>query len=134
MLFVSVVIFCLVGAGLIGMGYKYITAVPPLDYHADILSGTTVTDEVKMILGALYKVMGGAFTALGAGMILIALTGVWNDLFLAKVTVMAMSGIAGWFAITAAKHVEDQTKTKTPWRIAAGLSGLSVLGFVLSLL
>ncbi|MDB2407174.1 hypothetical protein N9W17_01400 [Jannaschia sp.] len=134
MLVVSVVIFCLVGLGLIGMGYRFISADPPVDYHDEILSSTAVTDEVKQVLGALYKGMGGTFVALGLGTILIAVSGVWNDLFMAKLTLLVMCCVTAAFTATAARTLEQQSSVRTPWRIAAGLVGTSVLAFVLSLL
>ena len=133
MLFASVLVFLLTAVGVLVMAYRYITATPPLDYHGDILSGTAMTDETLTILGALYKVMGGAFAALGAGLILLTVFGVWADLFWPKLTILLMTGIAGWFATTVPRRVEARTGVRTPWRITAGLVALSALGFVLSL-
>ena len=134
MLGISVLIFCLVGGGLLAMAAKYIKAVPPLDYHAEIMSGSAVSDETKMVLGALYKAMGGAFAGLGVGTILLALTGLWSDSLTAKLTLVAMLCIPGWFVARATHAVEARTNVKTPWRIAAALTALSLLGFVLSLI
>jgi len=133
MLIISVLIFCVVGLGLLAMGYKYMTAEPPMDYHAEILSGIAVTDEMKLILGALYKSMGGAFLALGLGTILIALTGVRADMFMAKLTLLVMTCTVGFLTTRAARHVQIQSNIKTPWRIAAVLTVVSLFGFLLSL-
>lgn len=116
------------------MGYRYIMAEPPLDYHGEILSGTEINDPLVTILGALYKVMGGAFTALGVGMLLLTVFGVWADLFWPKLTILAMAGVSGWYAMMIPRAVETQTGVQTPWRIAAALLGLAVFGVLLSLL
>lgn len=134
MLALSVVIYCLVGLGLIGMGYKYITTPAPMDYHREILANTPLTDETRLILDVLYKVMGGSFAALGAGIGIVALCGIWADLFWAKLAVLVMLAIAGYFATTLPHKVEAQTGVKTPWRIAAALSGLGVIAFLLALI
>ncbi len=133
MLAASVVLYCLVGLALIGMGYKYISAIPPIDYHAAILSGGPVTDETVLILGGLYKVMGGCFAAFGVATLMIALTGVWSDLFWAKLTLLVMTGVTGYFATTVPRRIEAITGHRTPWRIAAGLSALSGVAFLMSL-
>ncbi|MFZ5962419.1 hypothetical protein ACOXXX_05660 [Thalassococcus sp. BH17M4-6] len=132
MLAVSVALYSLVGIALISMGYRYITTIPPIDYHADILSGVSVTDETVLILGALYKVMGGAFAALGAGMLVIAVFGVRADLLWAKLALLLMSGVVGYFATMVPRLVEAETDVRTPWRIAAGLTAVSALAFVLA--
>ena len=133
MLTLAVILNLLVAAGMLGMGAKYIRAKPPMDYHANILSSVPVGDEVKMVLGALYKVMGGAFCALGAGTILLTLFGVWPDIFWAKLTILVMALISGYLATKVTKVAEDYTKVKTPWRIAAALTALAVIAFLVSL-
>ena len=134
MLLIAVILNLVVAVGLFAMGAKYVRAVPPMDYHAEILSGAPVPDPFLKILGGLYKGMGGAFLAMGAGVILLTVFGVFSDVFWAKLTIFVMGLIAGGPATNAAKTVEDATGVKTPWRIAAGLTALVVLAFVLSLM
>ncbi|MFZ7089986.1 hypothetical protein [Primorskyibacter sp. 2E233] len=134
MLIFAVILFVLVGGGITAMGVKYLKSEVPVDYHAQILSAAPIGDATRTILGALYKVMGGAFVALGIGTILIALFGVATDLLWAKLTLLVMALISGWFAASVPKAVEAQTGVKTPWRIAAGLMALALLGFVLSVI
>lgn len=134
MLMISVILNLLVAAGLLAMGAKYVRAVPPMDYHAEIMSGASVPDSVLKILGGLYKGMGGAFLGMGAGLVLLTVFGVAADVFWAKLTILVMALISGALAAQAAKTVEDGTGVKTPWRIAAGLTGLAILAFLMSLI
>ncbi len=133
MLILAVLINVLAAAGAIFLAARYVQAASPLDYHVEILGGA-VEDRTAKILGALYKGMGGAFASLGLGIILVSLFGVWNDLFWAKLTVLVMFGVAGYFATIGARGLEAATGVTTPWRPAAGITGAGIVAFVLSIL
>ena len=127
MLMISVAVFCLVGLGMLAMAWRSIAAEPPLDYHGRILGKAQDNPSVHMVLGALCK-------ALGLGVLLLALTGIRSDVFSTKLTVLLMVLVAGGVATMATRRVEEATAVGTPWRIAAGLMALGLIGFVLSVL
>jgi len=134
MLNLSIALHLLVSLGVIAMGIKYICATPPLGYHAEITKADKLSKEALMILGALYKAMGGGFVSLGVMLVLLTLFGVWNDLLWAKFAALAGALIAGSFAMLAPRKIEQLTGVTTPWRIAAALTALAVVAFVVSIL
>ena len=134
MLFLSVVLYLLASLGVMAMGVKYIRAILPLDYHAEITKGTELSPETLRVFGALYKVMGGAILALGFVMVMLTLFGVWNDLIWAKLTLFIGTLIAGAFTTLVPRQVESETGVRTPWRIAAGLCGIATVAFLISLI
>ena len=133
MLSLSVFLYLLASIGLIAMGAKYIWAVPPLDYHAEIMKAEKPSEEVLRILGALYKIMGGAFVSLGVMLIFLTLFGVWGDMLWAKFAILLGAVIAGSFATFVPRKVELATGVRTPWRIAPALISLTILGFITSI-
>lgn len=134
MLLLSVGLYLLAGLGVAAMGLKYLRATPPLDYHAEITRDDTLGEATLRVIGTLYKVMGGSFLALGVVLCLLTLFGVWNDLLWAKLAILLGSLIAGGFAALAPRAVEQATGVRTPWRIAAALTGLVAVAFVLSVM
>lgn len=133
MLTLAVLLNIAVSAGLFAMAYRYMSAKALLSYHVEIMGNAGASNETKMILMALYRAMGGAFAAIGAGCLLLTVFGIWGDVFWPKLTVLVMALISGVTAILGAKPVEDATSVKTPWRIAAVLMAVAIVAFVLSL-
>ena len=134
MLALSVGLYLCAALGVGAMGIKYIRAQPPLDYHAGITRAENLGPETLRVLGALYKVMGGAFLSLGIVLALLALFGVWNDLFWAKLAILTGTLIAGGFSALVPRAVEQSTGVRTPWRIAIVLIIVIVVAFLLSIL
>lgn len=132
MLEVSICLYLIASSGVLAMGLKYIRAKPPLDYHASIMKDQNPSAETLVVLGALYKVMGGSFLALGAVLAIIAVFGVWNDLLWAKLAALTGALVAGGFAAMVPRSVETSTGVRTPWRIAGTLTVLVSLAFALS--
>lgn len=116
------------------MGLRYYMAEPPLDYHAELTKADHFGEQTLMVLGVMYKVMGGSFAALGVVLGLLTLFGAWSGLFWAKATIVSGAVIAGAISSGAARGVERSTGVRTPWRIAAALTGLAVIAFALSLM
>lgn len=134
MLSLSVILYLLASLGVMAMGIKYIRAKPPLDYHAEITKADELGEATLKVFGALYKVMGGGFLSLGIVLVMLTLFGVWNDVLWAKLTVFVGALIAGGFAALIPREVEQVTGVKTPWRIAAALTALTIIAFVISIL
>lgn len=118
---------------MIAMAAKYIRATPPLDYHARIMETDSPGEGTVTVIGALYKIMGGAWLALGAVLGLITVFGVMENLLWAKLATLTGSLIAGGFALLVPRDVERLTGVRTPWRVAAALTALAMLAFVLTL-
>ena len=116
------------------MGIKYIRAKPPLDYHAEITKADELSEATLKVFGALYKVMGGGFLALGIILAMLTLFGVWNNIFWAKLAILVGTLIAGGFSALIPREVEQATGVRTPWRIAAALTTLTIVAFVISIL
>jgi len=133
MLLAGALLYLAVAAGVIAMAAKYIGATPPLDYHARIMTSDSPGEGTVAVIGALYKVMGGALLALGVLLGLVTLFGVMENLLWAKLANLAGSLIAGGFAALAPREVERLTGVRTPWRPAAALTALAILAFVLTL-
>jgi len=133
MLIAGVILYLAVATGIIAMAAKYIRATPPIDYHARIMESDTPGEGTITVIGALYKVMGGALLALGVLLGLVTLFGVMENLLWAKLATLAGSLIAGGFAVLVPREVERLTGVRTPWRPAAVLTALAILAFVLTL-
>ncbi len=134
MLFLSVILNLAASLGVFAMGLKYIRAVPPLDYHAEITKDDELSEATLRVLGALYKVMGGGFLSLGIVLAMLTLFGVWNDLLWAKLAILIGALVAGGFSALFPRQVEKATGVRTPWRIAALLTSLVGFAFVISAL
>ena len=134
MLSLGVILYLLVSIGVIVMGIKYIRAKPPLDYHAEITKADELGEATLKVFGALYKVMGGGFLSLGIMLAMVTLFGVWNDALWAKLTILLGAIIAGGFSALIPREVEQVTGVRTPWRIAAALTALTIVAFVISIL
>ncbi|SDZ45744.1 hypothetical protein SAMN05444004_11542 [Jannaschia faecimaris] len=133
MLIVAIFLDCLAALGMAGLALKYLRATPPVEYHARIMAADTVGPATKRVIGALYRVLAGALLALAGGVAIVALGGVMGDAFWAKLAVLIMIAGAGGTAVAVMRGVETETGVRTPWRPAAGLTGLGALGFVLAL-
>jgi hypothetical protein len=131
---VSIVLFMLASAGVMAMGLKFIRATPLIDYHAEITMNEEIGNETRRVFGALYKVLGGAFLALGAVLAVITVFGVGNDLLWAKLASLLGALIAGGASAVVPREVERATGVRTPWRIAAALALLTLVAFILSIL
>ncbi|WP_322866374.1 hypothetical protein U5922_009285 [Aquicoccus sp. G2-2] len=81
MLSISVALNLVASVGMLAMGLKYARAEPPLDYHAEIMKDQNTSAETLMVLGALYRAMGGSFIALAFFVAILAVFGVWSDFF-----------------------------------------------------
>ena len=104
------------------------------DPYTPVVDREPVRGDVTVaVIGALYKVMGGALLALGVLLGLVTLFGVMENLLWAKLANLAGSLIAGGFAALAPREVERLTGVRTPWRPAAALTALAILAFVLTL-
>ena len=134
MLSLSVILYLLVSAGVIAMGIKFIRANPLLDYHAEITKADELGDATLMVIGALYKVVGGGFLSLGIVLVMITVFGVWNDFFWAKLTILLGTLIAGGISALIPREVEQATGVRTPWRIPATLTALTIAAFIISIL
>ena len=134
MLSTSVALNLLASLGIFVMGLKYVRAEPPLDYHAEIMKDQNTSAETLMVLGALYKAMGGGFIALAFVVAILAVFGVWNDVFWAKLAILIGALVAGGFTALGARTVEISTGVRTPWRIALGLTAVSTVAFILSVI
>lgn len=134
MLFFSVILYLAAALGVLAMGLKFLCAVPPLDYHAEITRNEEPGDATLRVLGALYKVIGGSFLSLGVVLIIVTLFGVWNDLLWAKLANLIGALLAGGLSALVPRNVEKATGVRTPWRTAAALTGLVVVAFVFSVL
>lgn len=130
----SIALYLMVSLGIFAMGLKYVRAKPPLDYHANIMKTQKPSTETVIVLGALYKVMGGSLLALGFVMAMVTVFGVWNDLLWAKFATLVGGLTAGGFAIVVPRNAENRTGVRTPWRIAAMLTLLGIVAFLLSVI
>jgi len=116
--------------GLLGLAAKYAFGPVPAGYHAEILgrAGRAPDARLTMVLGALYRALAGALLAVALGLVALAWTGGWLAMLALAAMVLAVglpSGLATW-------RVERATGVRTPWRAAAGLSALALLGAALS--
>ncbi|WP_299988108.1 hypothetical protein [uncultured Ruegeria sp.] len=134
MLFLSVILYLAASLGVLAMGIKYVRAEPSLDYHAEITKNDELSEATLRILGALYKVMGGGFLSLGIVLAMLALFGVSNDLLWAKLAILVGALVAGSFSAFFPREVERATGVRTPWRIAALLTALVGVAFVISVI
>jgi hypothetical protein len=133
MLIAGVILYLAVAAGMIAMAAKYMRATPPLDYHARMMESDNPGEGTITVIGALYKIMGGAWLALGVVLGLITVFGVMENLLWAKLATLTGSLVAGGFALLVPRDVERLTGVRTPWRVAAALTALAILAFVLTL-
>jgi hypothetical protein len=134
MLSLGVILYLLVSVGMMAMGIKYIRAKPPMGYHAEITKADELGEATLKVFGALYKVMGGGFLSLGIMLVMVTLFGVWNDALWAKLTIPLVALIAGGFFALIPRELEQATGVRTPWRIAAALTALTIVAFVISFL
>ena len=134
MLTIAVVLNLLTALGIFAMAAKYLTTTPPMDYHAEMLKSERISETTNQIFGAMYKCMGAGFAGLGILVVLLTINGVWNDLFWAKLAVVLGTTTVGGLVALAGRETEQVTSVKTPWRVAAGLSGLGVVAFLVSLI
>ena len=127
-------LFLVAAAGVMAMGLKFVRAAPLIDHHAEITKHEQVGHETCRIIGALYKVLGGAFLSLGAVLAIVTVFGVGNDLFWAKATILLGGVIAGGASAIVPRKVEQATGVRTPWRLAAAITSLVLAAFILSIL
>jgi hypothetical protein len=101
---------------------------------AKITKADELGEATLKVFGALYKVMGGGFLALGIILAMLTLFGVWNNVIWAKLAILVGALIAGGFSALIPREVEQATGVRTPWRIAAALTALTIVAFVISIL
>ena len=101
--------------------------------------------DTEAFRGAVYAVASGACDiALAMGVEKLKDTGYGglpqrgrgsvNDLFWAKLAVVLGTTTVGGLVALAGRETEQVTSVKTPWRVAAGLSGLGIVAFLVSLI
>jgi hypothetical protein len=135
MLFTAL-IFGLAALGLVALAATYLFGPAPADYHRQIMAhdGLDDIEPVKHIFRALYVVIGGALisVALGVGALAAGPVLTGSGQAVATATGMALAagvpgGFVGWQA-------ERRTGVRTPWRQAAALTALVVLGALLAVI
>lgn len=133
MLTLSVILYVIASLGVFAVGLRYVLATPPMDYHAEITKADPPGEVTLMVMGALYKVLGGGYLAFGILLLVTSLFGVAQDLFWAKLATLLGALVAGGAATLVPFNMENRTGVRTPWRQTAALTLLTLLAFVLSL-
>ncbi len=127
----AVILYCLAMLGTAAMALKYGRRAVPLDYHRNII-GDPVAEKVLIVLHALYRVFGGALAALALAGTAPALGPLAQGAVWAKFVIFAAVLLVAVPSIPVPRQVGKTTGARTPWRVAAGLMGVSALAFVLS--
>lgn len=135
MLLIATLLFYAVAIGVAVLAAKYGFGAVPADYHREILtkSGQEASGSMLLILKALYRAVAAALFAVAIGIALVTFNGVYQDIGWAKLVVLAMVLIVGIPSTLITYEVEKASGVTTPWRAAAGLTGISVAAFLLSL-
>ena len=133
MLTVSVILYCIAAAGMIGLAAKYGFGPVPADYHAEIL-GSSPAPETLIILRVLYKVFAATLFALAWALVCLAVWVLAAGAIWASFAIFAAAMIVGIPSTVVTRQVEIATGVRTPWRAAAALSVLSAVAFVCSVI
>ena len=115
------ILFYLAAATMLAIGLRFSRTPAPLDYHAAILAsdGTPTTDSLLGVLTALYRVIGGAFVAMGLLVAFVAHFVLTPDSDLILKFLLPFAILCGGApAVTAPRRIEQMTGIRTPWRIA----------------
>lgn len=117
--------------GVVAMALKYGRGPVPASYHKDIL-GEPISENVLMVLNALYRVFGAALAALALAGAALAIGPLAQGALWAKFVIFAVVMVVAVPSTIVPRQVEKSTGVRTPWRIAAILMGVSAVAFILS--
>lgn len=133
---VSVLLYLVASVGLAALALKYLFGPAPTAYHAEILkrAGVATNPAVTRVTAALNQVLGASFLAFAVLVAVVAVFGVGSGLFWANAGILVSVLIVGGIATRVTYETEKATGVRTPWRQGAGLTGLSVLAFILDAL
>ncbi|RBI84094.1 hypothetical protein DRV85_13890 [Rhodosalinus halophilus] len=131
---ITAALFGLAALGLAALAAKYLFGPAPADYHRQILSHDGMDDiaPVRHLFRALYVIIGAAFLSVALGVGALAAGPVLAGSAQAAAIATGMALVAGVPAGVVAWQAERRTGVRTPWRPAAVLTGLVVLGGVLA--
>lgn len=135
MFWIASFLFAATVLGLIVLSTKYLLGPAPSDHHASILRlhGAEVSETQVILFTAINRAFGSCQLSIAIGAAIFAWVGMSGDLLWAKLAYLGMVLVAGVPSAIAAHKVEVLTGVVTPWRPAAVLTALGVLGFVASL-
>jgi hypothetical protein len=131
---ITAALFGLAALGLAALAAKYLFGPAPADYHRQILSHDGMDDiaPVRRLFRALYVIIGAAFLSVALGVGALAAGPVLAGSAQAAAIATGMALVAGVPGGVVAWQAERRTGVRTPWRPAAVLTGLVVLGGVLA--
>lgn len=131
----STILFCVAAFGAALMGVKYAVGPVPAGYHRKILEKDAgISDDLRLVLAALYRVMGGALIGLAVLTAALALGPVAEGDSRAAIAAFAGAAAAAVPAIIVPRQVERASGVRTPWRAGAVLLAIAGAALVLSLL
>mgnify|MGYP006290331791 CR=1 FL=1 len=131
---ITALTFGLAALGLLVLAATYLFGPAPADYHRQILAhdGLHDVEPVKHIFRALYVVIGGALISVSLGVGALAAGPVLTGSGQAVATATGMALAAGVPAGFVGWQAERRTGVRTPWRQAAALTALVLLGGLLA--
>ncbi len=132
----SLALYGLSAMGAIVLAAGYMVGDVPKPYHQEIFDqeGQEVTPGLKLILTALFRILGAGVLATAASIFVFAAQIDEGDPMLAKLRPLLVGLIVAVPASILPRRVEAATGVRTPWRAAVALTAVLLAAFATSIL
>lgn len=133
---IALIVNCVAALGMIAGAEKYAFGPAPAAYHRAILGNALSSDDgrVQIVFRAIYRAIASGLLAAALAVLLLAFLAHDMGTFGAKLATVAVGATVMPPAFLVTRGVARETGRGTPWKSAAAVLGLLVLGFLVSLL
>lgn len=132
MLTVAIGLYLVAAIGLLAMAAKFGVGAFPAPHHAQALQrdGIRLTPNLTLVLRGIYRTMAGGFAGLAVLIAYLAIGPLRQGVHGAEYFGLLAGLVAGVPATLASRRLEVATGVSSPWKIAAALTIVVVVGSV----